>query len=103
MGAILALMMTGMIGVGVWKIFTDPEARNRYAAEFSGAPAESLFVLVWVGCILIFFWGIFVPVFGQIEIPVLGRDMQIWSLGGIGAAAGFLICTAAELYKRRRR
>ncbi|NGP16543.1 hypothetical protein [Devosia aurantiaca] len=103
MGALIVLFLTGLVVVGIWKIFTDPDARTRYAEEFNGAPFESLLVMAWVACILVFFWGIFVPVFGQVEVPILGRDMQIWSLGGIGAFAGWLIWMAAAQYKSKRR
>lgn len=103
MGAIVALVLTAMVGVGVWKLFADPEARKRYAAEFNGAPGESLLVFAWVGCILIFFWGVFVPPFGSIGISIIGRKMEIWSLGGIGAGVGFVVWLVVNHHKTKLR
>lgn len=103
MGAIMALLLTGMVGVGVWKLLTDPVARKRYAAEFNGAPGASILVMTWVACILVFFWGVFVPVFGTIKIPIFGTKLELWSLGGIGSAVGFVVWLAVAQYKSKIR
>lgn len=102
MGAIMALILTGMVAVGIWKGLTNREARRGYAKEFGAAPLESMLVAAWCACILVFFWGVFVPPFGTIKLDILGAKMELWSLGGIGSAIGFVVVLGFVLPGRNR-
>lgn len=91
MGALVALMLTGFIVVGIYKFFTQSDARRNFLAECAEAPFESAFVFLWVACGLTFFWGVFVPPLGTIKIMILGTRRELWAVAGIASLAGFVL------------
>lgn len=102
MGAIIALVMTAAAGAWVWVMFKNPETRERYAEEFRSDPWGNSLVLAWCGCLLLAFWGVFVPALGKIPIPVFGTRLELWSFAAFGAGLGFVIWIVAAQMRARR-
>lgn len=91
MGAIIALMMTGFAVVGVYKLFTNPDFRRSLFGEFAASPIETTFIFALCACMLLFFWGVFVPALGTIKITILGKRRELWAVAGIASLVGFAV------------
>jgi hypothetical protein len=89
MGFIAFCIMTWFIGVIAWGAIKSSDERQKLIDEFSKAPAQSLFVLTWVGCIYLFAIGILAPMFGRAEF--FNSGWEIWQIGGVGALVGFVV------------
>ncbi|ESY70033.1 MULTISPECIES: hypothetical protein [Mesorhizobium] len=102
MGAIAAIMLTGLAIVGAHKFFTKRDFRQSLLAEFAKSPVETTFVFSWCGCGLLFFWGVFVPALGTIKVPIAGKQYELWAVAGIAFLAGFAIMIIYEWLKTPR-
>jgi len=91
MGAIVALMMAGFAAVGAFKLFTQSDFRKSLLGEFITSPVETTFIFALCGCMLLFFWGVFVPTLGTIKIPITGNRYELWAVAGIASLVGFSI------------
>jgi hypothetical protein len=89
MGFIVFCVGTWFIGITAWNACKSSEERRKLIQEFNEAPAQSIFVLVWISCIYVFVIGIFAPIFGQAEF--FNTGWQIWQIGGVGALAGLAV------------
>lgn len=102
MGAIIALMMTGFAVVGVYKLFTTPDFRRRLFDEFAATPVETTYIFALCACMLLFFWGVFVPALGTIKIPIFGDEYELWAAAGIASLVGFAIMVVYNRLKTPR-
>lgn len=91
MGAIIALMITCFAAVGVYKFFTQSDFRNSLFGEFADSPIETTFIFALCACMLLFFWGVFIPALGIIKIPFMGKRYELWAVAGIASLVGFAI------------
>lgn len=91
---IFSLLMSGIIVVGIFRLFTRPAARRKFAEEMHDDPLKALFVSVWVACWMAFFWGVFVPAFGRREFFDTG--LEVWQVGGIGSLIGFVLSMSVK-------
>ncbi|EHH03366.1 hypothetical protein ATCR1_21330 [Agrobacterium tumefaciens CCNWGS0286] len=103
MGAIIALMMTGFAVVGIYKLFTKPDFRKSLFGEFAASPIETTFIFALCGCMLLCFWGVFVPALGIIKIPIMGKRYELWAVAGIASLVGFAIMVFCTWLRSPRR
>ncbi|OBY05975.1 hypothetical protein BAE36_17385 [Rhizobium leguminosarum bv. trifolii] len=96
MGAIVALMMTGFAAVGTFKFLTQSDFRKSLLGEFIASPVETTFIFALCGCMLLFFWGVFVPTLGTIKVPIMGNRYELWAVAGIESLVGFLIMVLSK-------
>jgi hypothetical protein len=103
MGAIIALLMTGFAAVGVYKLFTQSAFRNSLFGEFAASPVETTFIFALCACMLLCFWGVFVPALGTIKMPIMGKRYELWAVAGIASLVGFAIMVFYTWSKTPRR
>ena len=85
MALIIILMLTYGLILGAIGLTRSSEQRMRVAKAFRNEPLESWFVTIWLFFGYLFFVGIFVPLFGEIEL--LDTGWELWKIGGLGGLA----------------
>lgn len=91
MGAIIAVMMTGIGVFGIYNLFTKPDFRRSLFGEFMASPVVMTFIFALCACMLLFFWGVFVPPLGTIKIMIFGKHRELWAVAGIASLVGFAV------------
>lgn len=81
--------MVYVIAITIWGAIKSKDERAKLAAEFNEKPVQSIFVMVWVSAIFMFFIGIFAPTFGASEFFDTG--LEIWQVGGLLSLGGWII------------
>lgn len=89
MGFIMFCLLAYVVAITIWGAIKSKDERAKLAAEFKEKPAQSIFVMVWVGAIFMFVLGIFAPIFGEAEFFDTG--WEIWKVGGLASLAGWII------------
>jgi choline-glycine betaine transporter len=90
MAFIITVILIGLVLVGMFKFVTSRDSRAETIKEFKADPLVSIFVSIWILMIFCFFFGVFIPPFGELRLKMLG-GLEIWKLGGLGSLSGFLI------------
>jgi hypothetical protein len=85
MGFIAFCMLFGLVGWTIW----NRDERIKAIAEMKEKPGEWAFLLIWIVFIFLFFFGIFVPPLGEIELADTG--WQLWQIGGVGTFSLFAL------------
>lgn len=96
-------MMTGFAAVGVYKLITKADFRKDLFGELASSPMETTFVLALCGCMLLCFWGVFIPSLGLLKVPILGKRYELWAVAGIASLVGFAIMVFYNWLKTPRR
>ena len=87
MAFLICLALTGIILFGAYRYVAQPEARTAAHEALRRNPKDWAFAILGVAALLTFFWGVFVPSFGGIEVPLGGySSLRLWQIGGIGTA-----------------
>jgi ABC-type Fe3+ transport system permease subunit len=93
MAAIICIAFTGVLLWGAFRFLTSGSFRKDVQAGWKKEATESpwgvAFVVVWMACILVFFWGVMIPPFGEIATPL--AKLRVWQVAGIGAGLGFVL------------
>lgn len=89
MALIIMIMLTYGLIVGAYGLLTSARSRTELLTEFRQNPAQHCFVLVWLFFGYMFFIGIFVPVFGELEM--FNTGWEAWKIGGIGSLGCWVV------------
>jgi hypothetical protein len=92
MGALVAVVLTGIIIVGAFRYLMKKEVREAAHSAALHKPVTWAFIAFGVVSLLTFFWGVFIPAIGNIKIPIGYTDIRLWQLGGIGSGLWLIIC-----------
>lgn len=76
----------GLFCLVAWTIW-NPVERKKAIEEARVNPGQSAFLLVWIVFIFMFFFGVFIPPFGEIELGDTG--WKVWQIGTIGTFSMF--------------
>jgi amino acid transporter len=79
MGFIGFCILIFFLGSTFWGAYKSKEKREELKREFKKDPSKSIFVIIWVTGILMFFIGILIPVFGEKEF--FDSGWEIWKVG----------------------
>jgi hypothetical protein len=82
MGFIAGCFLLGLIVKILWDFATKPAKRQEMLAEYLSKPMPHLFMTLWMVFFIMAFVGIFVPIFGLMELTDDG--WQVWEVGIIG-------------------
>jgi len=95
LGFIAFCLLFGFVVVTIWGAIKSKDERAKLAAEFNAAPMKSIFVMVWVAAAFMFFFGIFIPVFGEKEF--FDTRLEIWKVGGLAFFGGWIVTWFVKL------
>jgi hypothetical protein len=84
---------------GVFKFFSDKQARASFASEFRSSPFETIGIWLWALCTLCFFWTVLLQIDKEVKTPI-GR-LEIWQVFGLLSLTGLIVCIVV-LYIRDR-
>ena len=101
MGFITGCFLVAMMAKAVWDFVTKPASRNTMLAEYVQRPISTTFIMVWMTFFLMFFVGIFVPVFGKFNLTEDG--WQVWEVGGFGSLGMWIVTWLVEVEKMDRK
>jgi len=89
MGLFFFCMLVYVVAITIWGAIKSKEERAKLLAEFNEKPAQSIFMIVWIGAIFMFVIGIFAPILGEAEFFDTG--WEIWQVGGLSSLAGWIV------------
>lgn len=89
MGAIFALILSGLCVVGLYHFATDKSTRAAAFAKLRVKPIETFLLAVWVASALGFFWGIIFDI--SFYIPLPWGHIRFWQLAGVLSLVGTVI------------
>ncbi len=89
MGFIMFCLLAGLVGSTIWGAIKSKDERAEMAQEFRNAPAQNIFVIIWISAIFMFVIGIFAPILGEKEFFETG--LEIWQVAGIATLVGWVI------------
>lgn len=84
MAALMAVIATGAIFVGLYALATNKNERGKFIRETMDNPIGAMFAALMIVSGLAFFWGVMIPGFGAIPLWLFGYKFHVWSAGGIG-------------------
>jgi hypothetical protein len=91
MGFVFGIALTAAILIGAYKYATDPEARSVTHTALRREPGAWAMTVIGAAFALTFFWGIFIPEFGTIEVPIGNRTIELWAAGGLATLVWFVV------------
>ena len=92
MGFIGGIILTVMLGVGIYSWAVDPGYRKKLAREYSEDPLGFLFAMFGVVAFVAFIWGLVFAAFGANPIVYIGRTrFEAWQLAGLSSLAWLVI------------
>ena len=101
MGLIAGFALTGMVIYGVYALLYRPDERKKLLAEFREDRLTAIVVLVWVGFLMIFLWGLLIPPLGDLQVHLGAMRLALWEIGGFGSLIGFVIGLVWDPTRRR--
>ena len=96
MAALVAVALTIVIAAGAFRYMTKRDVRAEAHDAVLRRPGIWVFVGFGTVSVLTFFWRVFVPTIGTIEVPFGEYAMPLWQLGGIGSAVWLVIYLACQ-------
>ena len=102
MGFIAGCILTVAMIWGVYSFVTDPKARVNITKEFRDDPALSAFTMFGTLSCMVFMWGVFVPVVGEISLNGRRDGLKIWQAVGLCCLAWAFIGIVGSYVKRKR-
>jgi hypothetical protein len=104
MAFLIGVCLTGMILYGVFWYMVDAQTRADTHKDIRQNPLVYLWVGIGLTCLMTFFWGVLIPVFGRIEVPIWGRHaLELWQIGGIGFLFWLLLHNKIEARLKGRK
>gem|GEM_PF-6403739 len=100
MSAIIALVMTGFAVVGIYKLLTNADLRKSLFGDSAASPIKTTIIFALCACMLLFFWGVFVPALSTSKITNLGTRRELWAVACSASIAGFAMIEFHAWLKR---
>ncbi|GHE98181.1 hypothetical protein GCM10016455_18570 [Aliiroseovarius zhejiangensis] len=86
---IVTCIVIAVIIKTIWDLLFRKIEREKLLASYAESPLSHLFTMVWAVFFVMFFVGIFVPMFGNIQVTVSG--WKVWQIGFFGNFGMWLI------------
>ena len=102
MGLMFGLALTGFLVYLGYAFVMNPAKRRKLVAEFHAEPTFTIAVMVWVGFLMIFFWGILIPPFGAVKVSLGATVLPLWQVGGLGVLVGGVVGLVWEEVAKRK-
>src|SRR5689334_13043725 len=88
----VGLLLTAMVIYGLYQFAASPTVRAKLLREFVQLPSRFAVAFVGAALVLIFFWGVLVPPFGAIKVPISDhKHLELWQVSGIGAVIWMIV------------
>src|SRR5258707_14080109 len=79
-----ALLLSAVIIFGAFRYLVNPNTRSAAHKALIRNPGQWAFVILGVSSLMVFFWGVVIPSFGEIAIPISDhRSIRLWQIGGV--------------------
>lgn len=82
MGFIAGCLLIALLGKVVWDFITKPGERTKMLQGYVNRPLASTYMVLWLAFFIMFFAGIFIRPFG--EMNVTNDGWQVWEVGIFG-------------------
>jgi hypothetical protein len=91
-GFIVGLLLTAMAIYGLYRYAVSATVRAMFLREFVRSPGRFAVAFVGGALVMIFFWGVLIPPFGTIKVPISDhKHLELWQVGGIGAVTWMIV------------
>jgi len=101
LGAIIAVMATGMVAYGLYALVVNQESRSKFLTELKDDPLGLTLALVMTFFGLMFFWSVMIPALGEVPIRFSRRQTwHVWSVSGIAFVVFLALVFLASARKK---
>ncbi len=91
MAFLTGLLLTLFLVLWIYRLAVNGDERRKFASGFADKPLASLYVLIWLSSVMLFFWSLLIPPLGKLEFELLGKPFQLWESALVISLIGFVI------------